>query len=209
MKKYLIGGGIALALLIAIVSAINTYTTVRNEGRSRETALTHKYNSMQASYGQWRLGVIDQLGIAREKSEAMDKILTNAIEGRYNKKGAPDVDSGKLFSAIKEAYPDLSGLDIYDRILVYVQQGRERFTQEQGQMQTMIQEYNTWRSTGSFLHPTFAGWLFPSDMLKAQIGNTTYTGEEALEKMARPIVGSDTTQIFDTGTDVPVVPGKK
>ena len=210
MKKALLIGGIGfgvVALLTVIFGfwAIATYTNVRNEGNKLELALTAKYSSIQADYGQWRLGVTDQLGIAREKSAAMDEILRNAIEGRYNKAGSPDVDSGKLFSAISEAYPDLTGLNIYDKIMEFVKQGREKFGQNQAEMQQLIQGYNTWRTTGSFLHPTFASWLFPSDNLKARVGDKVYTGEEALEKMSRVIVGGDTTQIFDSGEDKPVV----
>lgn len=209
MKKLIILGGIAVAVLILVISAISTYTSVRNGGNAREAALSAKYSSMQASYGQFRLGVTDQLGIAREKRDAMDKILTGAIEGRYNKPGSPDVDGGKIFSMIKEAYPELNGLDIYDKLMVYIAQGREKFTQEQSQMQSMIQDYNTWRTTGSFLHPTFAGWLFPSKNLKARVGDKVYTGEEALEKMSRVIVNSETTEIFDTGNDKPTVTPEK
>ena len=209
MKKWIILGSIVAVLGFLALSAISTYTSVRNEGNTRELALTAKYSSNQAEYGQWRLGVVDQLGIAREKAEAIESILDAAVSGRYNKEGSPDVDSGKLFSAIAEAYPDLSGTDIYDRVLEFVKQGRVRFGQAQAELQEMIQGYDTWRTTGSFLHPTFAGWLFPSDNLKARVGDKVYKGEEALEKMARVIVGSDTTEIFDSGTDKPIVTPKK
>ena len=211
MKKALIGLAVfAGIVVVAALYCISVYTSVRNAGNTKEAALSAKYSSIQADYGQWRLGVTDSLGIAREKRGAMDQILTHAIEGRYNKPGSPQVDNGKLFSAISEAYPDLTGLNIYDKILDYVKQGREKFSANQAALQALVQDYNTWRTTGSFLHPMIAGWLFPSGNLKARVGDRTYTGEEALEKMSRVIVGGDTTQIFDSGNDTGIVnPEKK
>ncbi len=210
MKKVLIGLAVVAVLGVGVaLYAIGVYTSVRNGGNTRENALSAKWNSIQADYGQWRLGVTDSLGIAREKRDAMDQILTHAIEGRYNKAGAPQVDSGKLFSAISEAYPDLSGTGIYDKVMAYVKEGREKFSQNQQALQKQIEEYNTWRTTGSFLHPLIAGWMFPSNNLKARVGNDTLYGESALEKMSKVIVGGDTTQIFETGTDQGVVTPEK
>lgn len=211
MKKFIVIGVIA-AFLIGLVSwGISTYTSVRNEGVRQELSLTAKYKAMQASYGQDRLAFTDQLGIAREKRDALDKILTDAVSGRYNKAGSPQVDNGKLFSAIQEAYPDLSGLNIYDKILDFVTKMRNKFAQDQAQIADMIKDYNTWRETGSFLHPTFVKWAgFPSSSLEMQANGNTYRGQEALDKMSRPIIGSDTGQIFDTGVDQPAItPDKK
>lgn len=211
MSKTLIVFGVIAALLIGgAMWAIGTYTSIRNEGRRQELTLTAKYKAMQASYGQDRLAFTDQLGIAREKRDAMDQILQNAISGRYNKPGSPQVDNGKFFSAIREAYPDLSGLNIYDKILDFVGKMRNKFAQDQAQIQEMIAKYNTWRTTGSFLHPLFVGWIgFPSDSLEYRAGDKIYRGQEALDKMGKPIVGSDTNQIFDEGEDKPVHTGDK
>ncbi len=204
MKKLAIFGGIAAVLVIFALYAISTFTSLRNDGRRQELALTAKYNSMQAGYGQFRTSFYDQIGIVREKRDAMDKILVDAVSGRYDKGSSTSVDSGKLFSAIQEAYPDLKGLDIYDKILVFIQQGREKFTQDQQQMQGMVQSYNEWRTTGSFLHPMLAGWLFPSDSLEARTGDHVARGQDALDKMSRVIVGSDTSEIFNSGEDKPL-----
>ncbi len=208
MKKFIVIGVIA-ALVLGIFSVISTYTSIRNEGTRTELSITAKYKAMQASYGQDRLAFTDQLGISRDKRDAMDKILTDAVSGRYNKAGSPQVDNGKLFSAITEAYPDLSGLNIYDKIMDFVTKMRSKFAQDQAQVAEMIKDYNTWRETGSFLHPTLVKWAgFPSDALEVQANGNVYRGQAALDKMSRPIVGSDTGQIFDTGVDQPAIPGK-
>ncbi len=209
MKKFIIIGVIA-ALVLGIFGVINTYTNIRNEGTRTELSITAKYKAMQASYGQDRLAFTDQIGIAREKRDAMDKILTDAVSGRYNKPGSPQVDNGKLFSAITEAYPDLSGLNIYDKIADFVTKMRGKFAQDQAQIAEMIKDYNTWRQTGSFLHPTLVGWAgFPSDALEMQANGNVYRGKDALDRMSRPIIGSDTGQIFDTGVDQPAITPEK
>lgn len=202
----IIGGLIALVLLIGVASAIGTYTDVRNDGRTQELALTKQFKDTQVGYGQFRTSIHDQLFIAREKRDAMDKILVDAVTGRYDKEGkAGEVDRQAVFSAIAEAYPDLKGLEIYDKIIVQIQAGREAFARDQEQMQDMIRSYNSWRTTGSFLHPTIVDWVgFPSSALEAQIGGKTYRGQDALDKMSRVIVGGDTSEIFDSGTDKPI-----
>lgn len=210
MKKFIAIGVIA-AIVIGLFSwGIGTYTNIRNEGTRTELAITAEYKSMQASYGQDRLAFTDQLGIAREKRDAMDSILTDAVSGRYNKPGSPQVDNGKLFSAIKEAYPDLAGLNIYDKILDFVTKMRGKFAQDQAHIAEMIKDYNTWRKTGSFLHPTLVDWAgFPSDALEMQANGNVYRGQDALDRMSRPIIGSDTGQIFDTGVDQPAITPEK
>ena len=204
--KVIIAGLIALALIVATVSVLGTYTSVRNEGRSQELALSAHWKSTQARYGQFRIGMQDKLNIAREKREAISKILADAVSGRYDKANQPGVVNGQaVFSAIVEAYPDLKGLDIFDQLIKDIQAGREAFAKDQEQMQDMVRSYNDWRTTGSLLHPTFVGWAgFPSDLLEARVGDKVYRGREALDKMSQVIVGKDTQEIFDTGTDKPV-----
>ncbi len=207
MKKLIVLGVILGGILLSAMYVISLYTTTRNEGRHEELALTAKYKAVMVSYGQDRLAFTDQLGIAREKRDAMDKILVDAVAGRYNKPGSPQVDNGKFFSAIKEAYPDISGVGIYDKILDFVTKMRNKFATDQTQIQNMVRDYNEWRTTGSFLHPWIVNLCgFPSDSLEVIVNGKTYHGKEALDMMSRPIVGSDTNQIFDSGTDQPVMP---
>ena len=210
MKKLIVIGVIAAVVLGLIGWGISTYTDIRNDGRNTELSITAKYKAMQSSYGQDRLAFTDMIGIAREKRDAMDKILTDAVSGRYNKPGSPQVDNGKLFSAITEAYPDLSGLNIFDKVSDFVGQMRSKFAQDQAQIAEMIRGYNSWRTTGSFLHPTFVNWAgFPSDALEMQANGNVYRGKDALDKMSRPIIGSDTGVIFDTGVDQPALTPEK
>lgn len=204
--KGIIGGLIAVGILVFTITGITSYVNVRNTGNDLELGLTEQFKRVQINYGQFRLKIHDELGIAREKRDAIDKILGDAVAGRYNQQGSDtNVDREALFSAIKEAYPDLSGLDIYDRIIDDIQAGRTRFAAEQVQLADQVRRYNSWRKTGGLFHPLFVSWLgFPSDLLEVQIGSKTLTGAAALQKMNIVIVGGDTVEIFDTGFDKPI-----
>lgn len=199
-------GLVGIAVVIFVIWGISTYVGTRNTGRELELGLTQQFKTVQINYGQFRLKIHDELGIAREKRDAIDKILGDAVAGRYNHKDdETKVDRASLFSAIKEAYPDLSGLGIYDKIIDDIQAGRARFAAEQVQLADQVRRYNTWRNTGGLFHPLFVGWLgFPSDLLEVQIGSNKLTGAQAFEKMNIVIVGGDTAQVFDTGFDKPI-----
>ncbi len=208
--KGIIGGLAAIMAVIVLISGISEYVGTRNTGRELEIGLTKQFKTVQINYGQFRMQIHDELGIAREKRDAIDKIIVDAVAGRYNADGKENdvtagVDRGKLFSAIKEAYPDLEGLKIYDKILDHIQAGRKRFAAEQVQLADQVARYNTWRTTGWLLHPWMVEKLgFPSGNLEVQIGDKHLTGSQALEKMNVVIVGGDTQQVFDTGIDTPV-----
>ncbi len=207
----IIGLIVAAVLLFGTISVIGTYTSVRNEGRTQELSMNAQWKNTQTRYGQFRMGMADKLAIAREKRDAINKILVDAVSGRYDKQGQPGtVNQDAVFSAIKEAYPDLKGLNIFDQLIVDIQAGREAFAKDQETMADMVRSYNSWRETGSFLHPTFVKWAgFPSDVLEARVGDKVYHGQAALDKMNTVIVGQGTSEIFDTGNDKPlVVPGK-
>ncbi len=206
---------IAVCVTILIVGYLSvmcliTYTTVRNEGAEKEPALSQQFNSTVAFYGQLRQSVADQLSVSREKSNAMDAILSDAVKGRYDMPGQPGVvDRQAVFSAIKEAYPDTSGLNIYDRVLENIQAGRQHFANQQVQLQDMVRDYKTWCTTGSLFHPYWVKKLgFPRNNLVAKIGDKEYHGQAALDKMSQVIIDQDTIQIFRTGVDKPMTPGK-
>ena len=87
--KVIIGLIVAAVILFGAVSVIGTYTSVRNEGRSQELAMTAHWKNTQSRYGQFRMGMADKLAIAREKRDAINKILVDAVAGRYDKANQP------------------------------------------------------------------------------------------------------------------------
>ncbi|MBY0359533.1 MAG: hypothetical protein K2W82_16130 [Candidatus Obscuribacterales bacterium] len=202
-RGWVIAGVVVILLVIFVGIPLGVYTGNRNEGTSRELGLTREFKNMQSRYGQFRLGYADSLGIIDAKKNAMNDVLHAAVTGRYDKSGkAGEVDRQAFFSAVKEAYPDLSGLDVYDKLLTFVQAGRERFAKDQEMLADMVRSYDTWRKTGSFLHPTIVGWCgFPSDSIEVRIGSKVLRGKEALDKMSQVEIGAEAAEIFDTGVD--------
>lgn len=201
--KVIVAGVILFAVIFLTAWGVSTYTEVRNDGNSLELTCTAQWKTMMAHYGQFRLGMSDKLNIAREKREAIGKILTDAVTGRYDKPGQDGTVNGQaVFSAVVEAYPDLKGLNIFDELVKDIQAGREAFAKDQTVMADQVRSYNDWRKGGSWLHPTFVKWAgFPSSNLEVRVGDKVYRGSEALDKMSQPIIGKDAQEIFESGTD--------
>jgi hypothetical protein len=171
--------------------------------------LTQQWNIMQAHYGQGREGVYDALGVVREKRDAIDKVLQDVVGGRRYVTKEGQIDRAALVNAVRESYPDISGLNIYDELITQIQACRQAFAADQTKLADQVRSYNDWRTTGSLWHPWLVERLgFPSAVLQARVGSTVYTGQEALDKMSVAIVGRDTQQIFDTGIDRPLSEGR-
>lgn len=200
-KGQVIGGVSASVGLFLLVSFISCYTSNRNRGTDFELDLTRVFKSTQVNYSQFRTSFGDQMNIASEKRAAMNKLLMDAVTGRFDKNGK--VDNNAFFSAIAEAYPDLKGLDVYDKLLTFVQAGRERFAKDQETLADMVRGYDEWRTTGSAVHPWFVSSVcgFPSDALEVRVNGKVLRGAEALEKMKEVYISAEAMQIFATGVD--------
>lgn len=112
----------------------------------------------------------------------MDKIISDAVKGRYEGKDGQPVEHGQggaFFSAMIEAYPDLRGqLDVYDKIISFVAAGREAYKFKQ---LDMIRAYESYRQTG-WVRSFFIERIgYPS--LRAQIGTQVVRGADALSQM--------------------------
>src|SRR3989338_1261140 len=139
---------IVLAVILGVFvlggcSAYGYANGVRNEGIGRETQLTAQYLSNQNYLSTYISGFYEQMGVANLKSEKMDQILTDAVKGRYED-GGMNVGSS-FFTGIVEAYPDISGLNIYDKIVDYVAAGREGYRATQDKLLDQLRQYDTWR----------------------------------------------------------------
>lgn len=197
-------------IVIAIFIAGSTlgageYTDTRNEGRGYELALTARYKEMITKYDQDRSAALDGLNIGDRKRDGLDQLLRSAIEGRKFGGVGGAVDRNAFISAVKEAYPDLKQLGIYDKLAVFVQKMRKSFGASQAQLAVEIQHYNIWRTTGSLWHPLFVRLVgFPSNSLEIKLGGVTFRGPQALEKMSTVVMSVDSQEIFSTSTDKPL-----
>lgn len=201
---------ISLLVVAAFVSVVGLwgageYTDTRNEGRALELALTARYKEIMTKYDQDRSAALDSINIAGKKRDGLDQLLRTAIEGRKFAGAGGAVDRNAFISAVKEAYPDLKQLGIYDKIANFVQKIRKSFGDSQAQFAVEIQHYNTWRTTGSLVHPLFVSLVgFPSKTLEIKLGGTTYRGAEALAKMSTIVMSGEAQEIFGTSTDKPI-----
>ena len=200
MRK-LIGLGAAALVVISMFLYVNG---VRNTGITFETGLTAQYLDNQNNLSAYISGFYEQLGVANLKSDKLDQILTDAIKGRYEGAGGFGKGGG-FFNAISEAYPDLAGLNTYDKIMDYVSAGRESYKATQSKLLDMLRSYDAWRAQGLIRSTVVASVLgVPSDRLIARIGETELHGRDALKKMYEIVLASDAKKAYETGTMEPL-----
>jgi len=209
MKPWMwVTGGILIVLIIASVSIYGSLNGIQTTGVDYETQLNAQYLDNQNELGAYISGFYEQVGVANLKSDKMDKILSDAVKGRYDSNNtSAQVGNGQLFSAIKEAYPDLgTNLNLYDKILNYVQAGRTAFKNKQSKLLDLLRSYDNWRKSG-LMHSKFVSWMgFPSDALEAHLGATVLTGRNAEAQMYIIVLLSDAAQAYQTGTLAPLNP---
>ncbi|OGN01679.1 MAG: hypothetical protein A3I26_03515 [Candidatus Yanofskybacteria bacterium RIFCSPLOWO2_02_FULL_43_10] len=174
---------------------------VRNNLVSQETALNAQYQDNQNELGNYEVAFYEQTGLANLKSEKMDKIISDAVKGRYEGKDGQPVERGQggaFFSAMVEAYPDLRGqLDVYDKIISFVASGREAYKAKQSKQLDMLRAYESYRQTG-WVRSLFVNWIgYPS--LRAQIGQKVVRGTDALSQMELIVTTETTNQSYESG----------
>lgn len=206
MKRGFIGVGAAIAIVVlaflvfVCVSLYSYANTLRNQSVGYETQLTAQYLANQAYLSAYVGGFYEQVGIANLKSEKMDKILTDAVKGRYEKSGGFS-PNGALFSAIKEAYPDLGGLNIFDKMMDYISSKREGYRADQQKLLDMLRSYDKWREEG-----ILQSWIIksilnvPSERLEARIGESVLKGQSARDKMYQIVLTEGITESYQKGT---------
>src|SRR5262245_58567300 len=108
--------GVILAVLLVFVG-YQQLNGVHQARADYENGLNAQYVSNQNELSSYISGFYEQLGVAKLKSQKLNDILLAAVKGRYDAKGsAAQVGKGQLFSAISEAYPELTGLNVYDKV---------------------------------------------------------------------------------------------
>ncbi len=199
-------GGL-LAVLLAAGAVLFFYVDgVRNEGIAREKQLNAQYSDNQNELSNLISNFHEQIGIANLKSEKFDQILSDAVKGRYEgENGKMGYGQGTpFFSAIMEAYPDLKGLDIYDRVGSLVASLREAYKNKQTKLLDQLRGYDVWREKG-LVRSRVVGWLgFPSQGLEARIGTKVLRGTEAREQMYLIVLTKSTREAYETGTMDPL-----
>jgi hypothetical protein len=213
MNKQNSRGGMAVGLVVGlgmlgVLAAVGLMmfgyaNNLRHEGVGLETQLAGQYLDNQNELSTFISNFHEQVGIANMKSEKINEILRDAVKGRYESENG-NVGYGKgspLFSAIVEAYPNLNGLDVWDKVGSLVAAGRESYKAKQSKLIDQLRNYDKWRKewlVRSWVLKNVLG--FPSDALEARIGTKVLRGQEALDQMYLIVLASDARKAYETGT---------
>lgn len=210
-QKKLVGGGIAL--VVVLVMAISAYATIngaRNGAITREQAIAAQYKDNQNELAAYVLSFNESLGIADRQSDVLNSIILEAVQGRYDGEMSPGT-GGSMFSAIAEAYPDLTATtETYSKVQDLVVSGRDAFKNKQSKLLDLIRDYTTW-TKGDI----FRSWLLtnivgaPTDELVIVDNGETYRGQAALDRAARIITTEQVTEIYEEGTQEPLITPKE
>lgn len=191
-----------LATLFFFGSGLYGYANgLRSQDVSWSTQLNAQYLANQNYLSNYVSGFYEQLGLVKYKSEKMDQILLDYAKAR-GEKGAV----GQAFlAAVVEAVPNLKGLNIADKMLAYVQAGREGYRATQDKLLDMLRGFDRWREDGYIQSWVIANVVgAPSERLEARIGEKVWRGKEAREKMYIIVLTSDTKKAYETGTMEPL-----
>jgi hypothetical protein len=201
---------IALCTGLAVVTVLAVLTltvfipqSVTSAGNQQEATLNSWYNQAVTALHNCTIKTARAAKVIGTQTEAVDKVLKDAVAGRYGTQGN-NLDQGKMFSALKEAYPDgaLAGLNkSFQDVLAVMLGCQDDFTSSQNQVQKRIATFDAWR-TGSWRARSFGGGKFPNNNLRVNIaGVPQVSGQAAFDLMSRPIIDSDTSSAVNNGVD--------
>lgn len=195
----MVGGFLLGVVLISAIGLYSYANSLRTQSIAFETQLNAQYLSNQNNLSTYVSGFYEQLGIVKYKSEKLNSILTDYAKGRNF--GTGNSPSGPAFiNAVHEAVPELKGLDIADRMIDYVQSGRESYKTVQDKLLDMLRSYDRWRNDGyvqSCIIRDFIG--VPSERLEARLGTTVTRGQVALDRMYVIVLAEPAADAYTTG----------
>lgn len=182
------------------------YSGLQQDAVDHESALTTQYLSNQSYLSSYVSGFYEQVQVANLKSDKLNAILLDAVKGRYESSGgfAPN---GAFFSAIVEAYPDVTtNMNIYDKIVDYVQAKREGYRGVQDKLLDMLNIYVAWKDKGPIRSRIIKHLVgAPTNTLQARIGKNVKYGHEALEQMFLIVNTESVQEAYTSGTMEPLV----
>lgn len=169
-----------------------------------ETTLNASYKSNQNYLSAYESGFYETIGVANLKSAKLDKILTDAVKGRYDGNTSAKPGSGSLFSAIAEAYPNID-LTIYDKIADYIKAGRAGYRNKQDTLLDQLRSFDNFRRSGILQHLLIGWGGFPTQNLVAcAAADDCKRGEEAIKRMTQIVVTEGTETAYKTSKMAPL-----
>lgn len=204
-KKLIIAIGVAFAVFVLLMSTFSYLNNLQKGTVQREIRLSRQYESLKSGLDAFLSTAREQAGVTKAQSAAFDKIMLDAVQGRYQGKegqptGAVPGTGGTLFSAIAEAYPNLDSLNSsYSRIIDTISSGRAAFNNNQQKLQDQIREYDQFRKSG-----IIRSWVIghitgaPTDNLVV-VNAGRKTRNDAYEVMTHVIASGVTANAFESG----------
>lgn len=201
VKAAIVGG----VLLIGVIILFNVFNGVQKTMVDKESRLSAKYSDNQNVLSNYRATIKEAMGVAQTSTEAQNRVLEDAIKGRYTLGSTASPQGGSAFSAILEAYPNLDKVAFpYEKVQTAIFAGREAFKNQQTALLDLLRDYDKWRNSG-FVHKIIVSIVgAPSGNLEARIGTDVKTGKEALTQMKLIVLTDDAKDAFDSGTDMPL-----
>ena len=190
---------------VLILSALIFFVSLNGKQKTmvaKESALSGQYKMNQNDLSTYVNTIKESLGIAQTGNAALNKVLADAVSGRYDGNTSAQPGTGTLFSAITEAYPDLTAnAALFSNVQSAVLAGREGFKNKQDKLSDMIRDYDTWRNSG-FINSFMVRLVgAPSSNLKAAVGDQVLTGDAALAQMNRQVLAGAAIESYKTGID--------
>lgn len=196
--RWLIAGGIFLLVVIVGASFFFTYQGIISKGNQMEATMSAQYADGANYLSSCLVQTSQAANVAGAESEALQEVFATAIGSREYGEGS-NVDEGALFSAIVEAYPDVSGLEeTFQQVIAVIVGCRSDFAQKQTVVLASVERFNQWR-TGDWT-VRWLGGEFPNDNLYISVGSLDLRGQEALAVMQDPIVDNSTIAAYEEGS---------
>jgi|GEM_PF-4625640 hypothetical protein len=192
-----LGIGIVFAFVSWLMGMYSTTVTM-------ERQLNSQYLSNQNYLSTYISGFYEQSGVLVAQSDQLDRILTDAVKGRYD--GGFSAD-GALFSAVVEAYPEASTtalLQNWSKIQDYIVSQREGYKNIQDKLLDMLRNYDTYRTAEPLRAIALSIMGFPSKNLEARLGTTMTTGEVARNQMYLIVLTKDAIKAYESGVMDPL-----
>ncbi len=188
--------GIITGLILVIFGGVVVKASidVPNRQIALEQGLSTSYLDNQAAYNRFTNTVLDQYNLASDKAAKMTEIIKASVVG-----GSQFGTQGALVNALSQSFPDLAGLNIYDKLAETIASGRVAFEAAQKDLFDRVRSYLTWRE--QWPNSWFVNPLSDTDLVADD-----FTGAAAIHQMRTPVISQATRDAFRTHTDGPLIP---
>lgn len=198
IKKFKWFGAVGVVLLLGLFYFVIS-NNVTNDGNKKQQDLITYYNNTTNILSDCLVKTKQSVGATKSQTDALNKVITDAVKGRYTGNTTAQPGGGSLFSAIQEAYPDTSGLSkSFQDVMIIINGCRTDFRDSQAILQDKVTLFNQWR-TGSFTVRNFGGKKYPNEDLEITVAGKPVTGKAAIKQMRTLVVVEDAQSGRDTG----------